>query len=126
MNKELKILKLFYSDTQAESALKNKILHKYKDSNSIGLDVHLIGDVVTISENYFPESSEKVCNYDGLTELLIEDFFNEDSRSLAESTKFYSEVKSAISKGNSLPKLDLSQIAEKFIETYPDPFETQR
>lgn len=132
--KDVEMVKIYYQDNQAKSVLQGKLLqsisHKFieknqqgeflnKESQAVELSINLENDLTQISDEYFPYSSEYIKNYDGLTKFLYEEFFQiEPIKSIAESAKFYNEVKSIIAVGNASYSYEI----ESIIQEWQDPF----
>ena len=132
--KDVGMVKVYYQDNQAKSKLKGKLLqsigHKFikrnqqgkmtdKNSQAVELNINLTGDLIDVTEDYFKYSNEFIRQYDGLTELLYQEFFQiEPIKNISESVKFYNKIRSIIAIGNAGYQYEI----ESIIAEYQDPF----
>lgn len=134
IDKNLGLVKVYYRDQQAKVALKDKLLqsasHKFLEKNqqgkfenpesqAIDLNINIEGSLIEVAENYFLYSNEFIRQYDGLTQLLYEEFFQiEQVKNISQSVEFYNKIKSIIFEGN----LSYSYEIESILAEYQDPF----
>ena len=132
--KDVGMVKVYYQDNQAKSKLKGKLLqsvnHKFiernqqgkvtdKNSQAVELNINLTGDLIDVAEDYFKYSNEFIRQYDGLTGLLYQEFFQiEPIKNISESVKFYNKIRSIIAIGNAGYQYEI----ESIVAEYQDPF----
>lgn len=136
--KNLGTVKIYYKDDYAKKNLQNKLLqsvtHKFIEKNQQGkfediqsskaieLTINLTGSLIKVADDYFKYSNEFIRQYDNLTQKIYEEFFQiKPTKSIAESVKFYNEIKSIVAIGNANYQYEIESILTNYTDPVPPP-----
>lgn len=114
-NKELSMLKVYYRDSKAEL---QGVLRHFASDSGVELHIYNSGSLTTVSENFI--GNEFICNFDGLTQFVHQDFFEVESKTPRQVAEENIRIK-AITDYGKFNKTQIESILQEWQDPVPAP-----